>query len=155
MAKIADIEGIGMSYANRLAEQGIKTTQSLLARGFNRKGRRELAQTTRVNEKLILKWVSQADMMQIRGIGPEYASLLESAGIDTPRELAHRNPKNLAEQLENVNKRKNLVNRLPTLDQIKAWMLDATAIHGAAPHGLTGDADIDAPPPRKRYIVEY
>jgi len=155
MTSLVDIEGIGTSSINRLAKQGIKTTQSLLAHGYSPRGRKELAQATGVSEKLILGWVSRADVLQIRGIGPEYADLLESAGVDTTKELAHRNPKVLAEQLAQVNKRKNLVRKLPTFEQIKAWTMDAIAIH-RAPHGLAGDSDIDAPPPpKKRYIVEY
>jgi predicted flap endonuclease-1-like 5' DNA nuclease len=155
MTSLAQIEGIGGTYAKRLGKRGVKTTQSLLAHGFNRKGRKELAQATGLSEELILEWVGQADVMQVRGIGPEYADLLESAGIDTSKELAHRNPKNLAKQLAEVNQKRKLVRKLPTLEQIKAWVLDAIAIH-RAPHGLAGDSDIDAPPPpKKHYILEY
>lgn len=155
MTSLAQIEGVGSMYARKLGQRGVKTTQSLLAHGYNRKGRRELAQATGVSEKLILEWVGQADVMQVRGIGPEYADLLESAGVDTSRELAHRNPQNLAKQLAEVNQRKKMVRKLPALEQIKAWVLDAISIQGGS-HGLSGDSDIDAPPPpRKHYILEY
>jgi predicted flap endonuclease-1-like 5' DNA nuclease len=155
MTKLIEIEGIGISHIKRLAKEGIKTTQSLLAHGYNRKGRKELAQATGVSEKSILEWVNKADILQVNGVGPEYADLLESAGVDTSKELAVRNPEKLAAQIVQVNNKKKLVRKLPTLEQIKAWIMDAIAIHGA-PRGLAGEADIDAPlPPKKRFIVRH
>ena len=38
-----------------------------------------------MSEKSVLEWVNHADLMRINGIGPEYADLLEEAGVDTFR----------------------------------------------------------------------
>ncbi len=99
--------------------------------------------------------VNKADILQVNGVGPGYADLLEFAGVDTTKELAARNPEKLAERIVQVNEEKKLVRKLPTLEQIKAWIMDAIAIHGA-PRGLAGEADLEAPlPPKKRYIVRH
>ncbi len=44
MTKISDIEGIGATYAQKLSEIGIKTTEALLKQGATKKGRKEIAE---------------------------------------------------------------------------------------------------------------
>jgi hypothetical protein len=56
---------------------------------------------TSITEKLILGWVSRADLTRVKGIGEEYADLFEAAGVDTVPELAQRKPENL---LQNFSK---------------------------------------------------
>lgn len=158
MPSLSEIEEIGIGEIKRLAKEGIRTTQTLLARGYNRRERKKLAEATGLSEKRIEEWVAKADILQVRGVGPEYAGLLNSVGIDTPGELKDRKPEALAAKMAETNRKKKVVRRLPTLKQITDWILDATAIRGA-PHGLAGDADIPAPPPSppraKRYKVKY
>ena len=148
MPNLIEIEGIGLLAIKQLVKQGIKSTQALLARGYSRKGRKELSKATGLSEKQILEMVAKADILQIHGIGPEYADLLNSVGVDTPEELASHDPNKLADRIEKANQKKKLVRKLPARDQVKAWILGAIAIR-SAPHGLSGEAVIDAPPPRK------
>ncbi len=84
--QIIDIEGIGEVYAPKLQAVGIKTVAELLKRGKNPQGRKELAETTGISGKLILKWVNMSDLFRVKGIGPEYSELLEKAGVDTVKE---------------------------------------------------------------------
>ena len=149
MTSLIEIESIGFVYLKRLAKAGIKTTQSLLAHAYDPKGRQELRQATGLSEKSLSALVNKAGILQIKGIGPEYADLLEYAGVDTLKKLSSRKPEKLAAQISKVNKEKNLVRQLPTREQIKAWTLDAIAIH-SAPLGLTGARGTGAPPPQKK-----
>ncbi len=125
MAKLEAVEGIGPVYAEKLRAAGIATTDQLLAKGGTPEGRKELAEKTGISEKLILEWVNHVDLFRIKGIGEEYADLLEEAGVDTVMELARRNPENLYKKLQEVNAEKKLVRRLPTLQQVKAWVEQA------------------------------
>jgi len=125
MAKIEAIEGIGEVYAAKLKEIGIKTTEQFLERAATRKGRKELAETLGISEKLILKWANRADLFRIKGIGEEYSDLLEAAGVDTVPELAQRNPENLYQKLLEVNAEKKLVRRPPSLKQVANWVEQA------------------------------
>ncbi len=125
MAKLSVIEGIGEVYAQKLKEAGIATTEALLKKGSTRKGRKEIAEKTGISESMILNWVNHVDLFRIKGIGPEYAQLLEVAGVNTVLELAQRNPDNLFKTLQEVNAQKKLVRRLPTLNQIKDWIEQA------------------------------
>ena len=121
---IIDIEGIGKVYAPKLQAVGIKTVADLLERGKNPKGRKELAETTGISDKLILKWVNMSDLFRVKGIGPEYSELLEKAGVDTVKELRHRVPEHLHAKLEEANTStgKPLVRVLPGLKAVQSWV---------------------------------
>ena len=116
MAKLEQVEGIGDVYAQKLRGAGVATTDVLLKQGATPKGREEIAAKAGVSGKLILEWVNHADLFRIKGVGEEYADLLEEAGVDTVPELAQRNPANLHAKLGKVNAAKKLVRRLPTDD---------------------------------------
>ena len=125
MPKIIEIEGIGPVYAEKLTAAGIDTTDKLLSAGATPSGRKKIASATGISEQKILQWVNHADLFRIKGIGPEYADLLEVAGVNTVVQLARRNPENLHAKLEEVNSQKKLVRKLPTLNQVKEWIEQA------------------------------
>lgn len=128
MAKLVDIEGIGEVYAQKLKAAGVRSTESLLKKGASAKGRQELAEKCGISEKMILEWVNHVDLFRIRGVGSEYADLLEEAGVDTVPELAQRNPQNLLEKMSAVNAEKKLVRRMPTLAQVQSWVEQAKGL---------------------------
>jgi predicted flap endonuclease-1-like 5' DNA nuclease len=125
MAKLTEIEGVGEVYAQKLKEVGIETTQALLEKGASPKGRKEIAEKTGISGTLILRWVNHVDLFRIKGVGEEYADLLEAAGVDTVPELAQRNPENLYQKLATVNQEKKLVRQLPTQTQVSDWIEQA------------------------------
>jgi len=125
MAKLVDIEGIGATYAAKLQESGVPTQEKLLEAGATPRGRRQLADKACISPKLILKWVNRADLARVKGIGEEYADLLEAAGVDTVPELARRNPANLRLRLIEVNEAKELVRSLPSEKQVSDWVANA------------------------------
>ena len=125
MASLIKIEGIGEKYATKLKMIGISTTGTLLDRGRTRQGRKEITEKSGISKTLILEWVNLADLFRIKGVGEEYSDLLEEAGVDTVVELAQRNPSNLYASVVEVNKKKKLVRKLPTEDQIKDWVKQA------------------------------
>ena len=116
--KVEEIEGIGTVYAEKLEAVGVKTTDDLLARAATKKGREALAEESGISEKLILKWANHADLMRIKGIGGQFAELLEAAGVDTVKELRHRVPANLHAKLVETNEAKNLCNRVPAESEV-------------------------------------
>ena len=125
---IEEIEGIGSTYGKQLKDQGIMTTDGLLSSGSTPKGRKQLAEKTGISEKLILEWVNLADLLRLNGVGQEYSDLLEEAGVNTVVELAQRNPDNLHTKILNVNKKKQLVRKTPSLNQIKDWIEQAKSL---------------------------
>jgi len=120
--KIVEIEGIGKAHANKLEKVGVSTVSDLLEKGATRKGRKELAEATGIDEALILKWVNAADLFRIPGIGSEYAELLEKAGVDSVKELRDRKPENLYAALVEANEKHKLVRKLPGPSQVEGWV---------------------------------
>ena len=125
MTRIQEIEGIGPVYAGKLAELGIETVEALLERGASPKGRKDLVEATAISAKLILKWVNRADLARVKGVGEEYADLLELAGVDTVPELAQRNPQNLHQKMIEINDERQVVRRAPSLSAVQGWVANA------------------------------
>jgi predicted flap endonuclease-1-like 5' DNA nuclease len=117
--KIIDIEGIGDVYAEKLIAAGINKVSELLEKCAAPKGRKALAEETGISEKLILKWTNHADLFRINGVGPQFAELLEAAGVDTVKEFRHRVAENLQPKLEETNAAKNICNRVPAVSEIQ------------------------------------
>ena len=134
MANIQDIEGVGPAYGAKLAGAGVKTLADLLASGGSKAGREALAEKTGMSEALVLKWVNRADLDRVKGIGSEYADLLEHAGVDSVPELAQRNAANLAAKLAEVNDAKSLVRRVPSEGEVADWIEHAKSLDRAVTH---------------------
>ncbi len=117
--KIIDIEGIGEVYAPKLIAAGIETVEQLLDACEAPTGRKMIAENTGIPEKLILRWTNHADLFRINGIGPQFAELLEAAGVDTVKELRHRVAANLAAKLVEVNEERRLCGRVPAEVEIQ------------------------------------
>lgn len=129
--KLTDVEGIGPANAAKLEKAGITTAPDLLAKAGARAGREKLASETGISTAQLLKWVNRIDLSRIKGVGSQYSDLLESAGVDTPKELARRNAANLHAELAKVNASKKLVNALPTLAQVEGWIGEAKGLKPA------------------------
>lgn len=125
MTKLSEIEGIGDTYAESLKSCGVTTVETLLTQGSTVAGRKKLVDESGLSPKLISKWVNRADLARVKGIGSEYADLLECSGVDTVPELAQRNPANLFEKLTSVNEEKKLVRSLPSQSKIEDWVAQA------------------------------
>lgn len=122
---VIEIEGIGPAYSERLKDIGIQTVEELLEQGATRTQREDLAEKTDISPSLILEWVNHADLYRIKGIAGQYSDLLEEAGVDTVPELARRNSENLHNTMIKINQEKNLVNRVPSLNNVQGWINQA------------------------------
>jgi predicted flap endonuclease-1-like 5' DNA nuclease len=132
---IEDVEGIGPAYAEKLAAIGIATTSDLLDAGAKPYARERIAEQTGISSKLIRDWVNKVDLMRVPGVGPQYSDLLEAAGVDSPAELAQRNPTNLAITVQEVvAERPGIVRRIPTESEIAAWVQAASTLDSAVEH---------------------
>lgn len=122
---IEEVEGIGPEYGQKLRDVDIQTTEDLLRRCGDKKGREGVATETGISETHILEWVNLSDLMRLNGVGEEYADLMEEAGVDTVKELRNRNAENLAVAMGEVNEKKNLADRVPSADTVQKWIDEA------------------------------
>lgn len=134
MPSIDAVEGIGQRIATKLRKNGIRTTEALLKRAADRKGRKALASDTGFSEKQILEWVNRSDLMRCKGVGGEYSDLLEAAGVDTIKELRRRNAASLTAKMVEINEKKKLVRRLPTESMVSRWIESAKELEPSVKH---------------------
>jgi len=119
---VMDIKGIGPLMADKLKRVGIRTTEKLLETAASAKGRKDLAAKIGVDEKTILRWANLVDRMRIKGIGEDYARLLQEVGVDTVKELKYRNVAKLASAMREANKKNKLVRLLPSERRVQRWV---------------------------------
>jgi predicted RecB family nuclease len=122
---ISELEGMSAFSASKLKSLGIRTTDALLEAARTVKGRKALALKTGINEQQLLEWANVADYMRIPGMGKAKVGLVRAAGVTTVRELAHRNPARLAQNLKEVNTKRKLVRVLPSEKSVEQLIAQA------------------------------
>jgi predicted flap endonuclease-1-like 5' DNA nuclease len=93
---VEDIEGIGPTYAARLRQAGVHTTGRLT---YEEAG--ELANKLELPRRTVEQWKMMAELVKVKGIGPQYAEALVRAGVEGIAELKRRSPAKIAEQINN------------------------------------------------------
>lgn len=135
MAKtITDIEGIGPVFKEKLGLAGITTVEALLEKGASKKGRKEIAEASGLDESRILVWVNMADLFRIKGVASQFAELLKATGVDTVKELRNRNPENLHKALTEKNAEKKLTRVVPALSQVENFINQAKELPPVVTH---------------------
>jgi len=119
---VSELDGITPGIGNILKANKIRTTIRLLEHARTPKKRHTLAQKTGVPVDQILRCVTMADRLRVKGIGREHAELLEMAGVKTVQDLRYRNPTNLAEAMAAVNDRRKCLRLLPSEKVVARWI---------------------------------
>ncbi len=122
---IAGLNGVGPTLSVKLKSVGIRTSEKLLDAAKSVKGRKTLAEKTDIDEKVLLRIANLVDRMRIKGIGEDYAKLLEAAGVVTVKEMKYRNPTKLAKAMAEANAKRKLVRVLPSEHTVEQWIEEA------------------------------
>ncbi len=125
MTSISEIPGIDKVAVERLRSVGVMTTMQLLEDGATSTGRMKLADEANLDDKAVKGWVHAADLLRIKGIGPEFVSLLRAAGVNTVPRLAYRSSESLYAELVELNDAELLVGRLPSHDELREFVTEA------------------------------
>ena len=132
--RIDEIEGIGPAYREKLSAAQIKTTDDLLEQCASAPGRKVTAEATGCSDKQLLAWANMADLMRVKGVGPEYAELLEASGVDTVKELRNRRADNLAAKMAELNQTKKLTRQVPSESVVAGWVEQAKTMDPCISH---------------------
>jgi len=119
---VTAIDDIEADEIEALKSVHIRTTEKLLEAAKSPKGRKLLAGRTGIDEKRLLRFANIADKLRIKGMGKEYACLLCQVGVDTVKELKYRNPARLAKSMADANKKRKLVQFLPSEKLVTRWV---------------------------------
>lgn len=125
---IKDLKDLSEGFAAKLKESGIATTEDLLEKAGTSSGRKQLADELGAQASQILTWVNEADLMRISGVAEGFSQLLEAAGVDTVKELAHRNAENLTARIAEVNEQMKLTGRVPSQEMVEGWIAQAKGL---------------------------
>jgi len=133
MAKLAILGDINDGQIETLRSAGIRTTGALMKSCAGRKGRREIAKRTGIKEGTLLRWAGQVDLYRIKGVGMDYAILLEAAGYPTSGVLARQDAEDVYRRLAEQNRVAPLVKKLPTRYQVLDWIRNASRLSEMVP----------------------
>jgi hypothetical protein len=104
-----------------LPKVGITTLDDLLSKTREKKERDELALRLLIPKELLIQWVENAKLVQLKGLGVENLLLLEMVDIHSISALAKEDPEKLYEKIEEVSRGRNL----PQKAQIRIWVREA------------------------------
>jgi predicted flap endonuclease-1-like 5' DNA nuclease len=126
--KISEIKGMDTAMQAKFAAANIATVEQLLAQSGTPAQRGTLAAQLGTTPAALTEWVNRADLMRLKGVGTEFANLLEECGVDSCKELQHRVAANLQVKLKNVNDEKRVTHHAPTLAQVEEWIQEAATL---------------------------
>jgi predicted flap endonuclease-1-like 5' DNA nuclease len=108
--------------AGKLKTAGVNTTEELLDKAAKAKDRKALAKSAGIPLGKLTGLVQRADLLRIKGIGPEMVLLLEASGVKTTADLAAKDPAALMAASEKANKAKKITEKPPTEPQFQDWI---------------------------------
>jgi predicted flap endonuclease-1-like 5' DNA nuclease len=122
---LKDIKGIDESGLSKLATAAINSIPELIEKANSSAKRAALSKETGIDAQTLTEWYNRADLMRVKGIGKEFANLLEECGVDTVKELQHRVPANLQAKLKETNDARKIAHHAPNLQQVEDWVKQA------------------------------
>ncbi|MFX0041899.1 MAG: DUF4332 domain-containing protein [Candidatus Hodarchaeota archaeon] len=126
--KIIEIEGIGEKYAKILEKAGFANVEDLVPLTWREV--KELAEKTKISPKLLDKWQEQAELMKIKGIGPEYSEVLNRIGIDSIKELSYRTAASTLDKIVEFDKEQpDVIRKIPEVEDLEGWIKEANDLY--------------------------
>lgn len=121
---VEQLPGLESEHIVRLRAAGVRSCRQLLHASRQQETFLRLAESTGLPLETLQTLVHQAELSQIRGIGPTNLSHLQKAGVDSLRLLADQEPEPLRSRLQQV------LARPPNLAVIEDWILQARRRQG-------------------------
>lgn len=119
---LTEISGVGPAFAERLHEAGVVTTNALVARVATSEGLERLAESTGFTSEQLTTWAEQADLTSVTGIGEEYSTLLQLAGVGSRSALAASDAAELTAAMADANSTAGVVDQLPSQRTVAGWI---------------------------------
>jgi predicted flap endonuclease-1-like 5' DNA nuclease len=121
-------QAIPPAEAQRLKQAGVPTTFTLLERAAEPRDRRLLAKAAHVPEKTLFAWAEMADLLRVKGIGPDVARLLRAAGTRNVAQLKTAEPNALNAEITKANSKLHLSENPPSVEHLSAWIAQAQTL---------------------------
>jgi len=119
------IQGVASEHLERLKTLGITNVKQVIEAGRTKKRREELSKKTGIPLEYILDLVKFADITRISDIKGVKGRLLFEAKVDTIEKLSEHTAEELRKKLIEVNEKKRILKRPPTLVETTYWVEQA------------------------------
>lgn len=119
--RLEDAYWIEPQYRRELPKVGISSLDDLISRTRGKNERDELALRLLIPKEVLVQWVEEARLVQLKGLGVENLRLLERVGIESTLALAREDPGSLYQKLEQVIQEKGP----PRKAMIRIWVKEA------------------------------
>jgi len=122
------IRGVASDHVERLKSLGITNVKQMIEAGRTKTRRQELSKKTGIPLGYILDLVKFADITRISDIKGVRGMLLLEAKVDTIEKLSEFTAEELREKLIEVNEKKKILKRPPTLVETTYWIEQANKL---------------------------
>lgn len=127
---LQDIEIMAPQLREKLLAKQIDDTELLLAELLSGKDREAFAKNYALSPEEVLTLAQKLELMQIPGIGPKAATLLQLAGISGVKSLANSDATQLLTQVQTSNRVHAITGVQPDIEVVSDWIKRAkAAIH--------------------------
>ncbi len=126
--EIEEVEGIGKGYGKQLREMGIARTSDLISKCSTHVDIKPVADTMKLEEWVISSWTSMADLCRVKGVGGQFAELLDFSGIHSTQQLAASNANGLLVKLIETNDNEHRVSKVPDESVVAGWIENAKTL---------------------------
>ena len=126
--EIEEVEGIGKGYGKQLREMGIARTSDLISKCSTHIDRKPIAEIMKLEEWVISSWTSMADLCRVKGVGGQFAELLDFSGVHSTQQLATSNANGLLVKLIETNENEHRVSEVPGVNVIAGWIENAKTL---------------------------
>jgi len=122
------IQGVASEHVERLKSLGITNVKQMIEAGSTKTRRQELSNKTGILLENILYLVKFADITRISDIKSVKGKLLFEAKVDTIEKLSKFSAEELRKKLIEVNEKKKILKRPPTLVETTYWVEQANKL---------------------------
>ena len=126
--KIAEFSEIAKDTISNLEKIGITNTEKLYNKIIKKSDRQKLADSTGIDQRVILKLTKLADLSRIKWVGVSYAQMLYDLGADTVEKVSKSDPIDLHERINQMIKEKNIFKGSIGLNDVKILVEAASEI---------------------------
>ena len=120
---VAEIPGVGESYAERMRKEGVTTVAAFLARTEDDESIERFARATDIGAGRMKAWRARIDLKAISGIDEAYEALLREAGYSSIAAVAAADPETMSDRIAALSP-----DRMPSRPTIEGWIGAADAL---------------------------
>jgi hypothetical protein len=106
-------------------EAGVQTTEQVLEASLTPKARMALAAKVKLSEPQLTMFAQECEFLQINGVGPKAARLIQASGVKNVKDLAARKSTELLPLLVAANRQQRITETQPSLDLVQYWIEEA------------------------------